>query len=356
MKRQLAHFRHVACLGFAPQTALVALLDALHSIIPSNFNRFGFCDREFRVTNAYSENAALYRFFEYYFSEIDGKVDYWPTVSECLRRGLGVGYYLPYQTAAFYRSSYYHEVERDLGAYHQLDGTIADRHRVYGNLVMARERAHAFTSAEQRLLASLLPYFAHALAAPPHLAAGVREQNRELAVTIFDSAGNLHSADAAGIRALWMINHQDVAASDIVSKSIAHSALVARLAAQLIAIEREQVVPPPSTTVRNAWGSFVLRAERMFGAAGDASLFRILIERRQPGLLALLQRMHQLNLTPRQQDVCRLLVGGKTQREIGTQLGIRRTTVNEYVQTIYAKLGIRSHHELVQSMGLMNLD
>ncbi|MCA9859848.1 MAG: tetratricopeptide repeat protein, partial [Thermomicrobiales bacterium] len=52
-------------------------------------------------------------------------------------------------------------------------------------------------------------------------------------------------------------------------------------------------------------------------------------------------------LTPRERDVLRLLVAGKTDRAIGEQLFIGTRTVESHVANIFAKLGVRSRSAVV---------
>ncbi len=357
MQRKLAHFRRLACLGLPPQAAVVALFDALHALIPSSFNRFGFADQDLRITNGYCEDPACYEYVVPYFSEFDGKMDYWPTVRDCLRRGPGVGYYLPYQTPQFYRTAYFNEIERKLGVYHQLDATIGDGHRVYGNMVMSRAKGHEFRSDEIALMAQLVPYFGHALGA----GAGTQAvadgcATRSIAVVLVNAQGAVEYADAAGLRYLWMLAHDDLTATPITTKTMMHSNAIAALVSRLTKIQTSRNSPPPSLRVNNGWGNFMLRAEPMFGPPGTPALTKVLIERLEPSALALLRRLHELRLAPRLQDVCELLVKGLNQTEIARQLGLRPSTINEYIHTLYTKLKVRNRQELLQTLSSTSLD
>jgi DNA-binding NarL/FixJ family response regulator len=356
MQRELAHFRRLACLGLPPQAAVVALLDALHTLVPSTFNRFGFADQDFRITNGYCEDPVCYQFMAPYFSEFDGKMDYWPTVQSCLRRGPGVGYYLPYQTPQFYRTAYYNEIERLLGSYHQLDATIGDGNRIYGNVVLSRAKGHEFRSDELTLMAQLLPYFAHAMGGASETQEASASGTRSIAVVIVDAKGAVQSADAMGLRYLWMLAHDDLTATHITTKAMMHADAVAAIVARLNSIEEKCGPAPPSLFIRNGWGSFKLRAEPMYGQAGITAHIRVLIERLEASPLALCRRLHELQLTSRQRDVCELLNKGLTQAEIALQLGLRPSTINEYIQALYAKFNVHSRQALLLTLSTLSLD
>ncbi len=54
-------------------------------------------------------------------------------------------------------------------------------------------------------------------------------------------------------------------------------------------------------------------------------------------------------LTKREREVARLAAQGYTAREIGSQLHIGKRTVETHLASAYAKLGVRSKRELIQS-------
>lgn len=53
----------------------------------------------------------------------------------------------------------------------------------------------------------------------------------------------------------------------------------------------------------------------------------------------------QRNLTPREMDVLRLVVGGQTNQEIGFKLGISEKTVEKHLDSIFTKLDVSSRVE-----------
>lgn len=58
-------------------------------------------------------------------------------------------------------------------------------------------------------------------------------------------------------------------------------------------------------------------------------------------------RLLELRLTPKETEVCVLLLNGLTMRQISGALGIAYSTVNTYCTSIYRKLGINSKTELL---------
>lgn len=63
-------------------------------------------------------------------------------------------------------------------------------------------------------------------------------------------------------------------------------------------------------------------------------------------------------LTAREQDVFRLLVQGKTYREVATELYLTQNTAREYIARLYIKLGVHCRSDLITravELGLLEL-
>jgi len=57
-----------------------------------------------------------------------------------------------------------------------------------------------------------------------------------------------------------------------------------------------------------------------------------------------------INLTPRERQVCDLLVLGKTNKEIGTELGISWRTVDDFRHSVFGKYSVHSVVHLVRTV------
>ena len=57
-------------------------------------------------------------------------------------------------------------------------------------------------------------------------------------------------------------------------------------------------------------------------------------------------RLRELNLSPKETEVCELLLRGYTLRQTAAMLEIAYSTANTYCTSLYRKLGINSRTEL----------
>jgi FixJ family two-component response regulator len=58
-------------------------------------------------------------------------------------------------------------------------------------------------------------------------------------------------------------------------------------------------------------------------------------------------------LTPREREVCHLVVGGLSNKEVGEQLGLSERTVEIHRGRVMAKMGVRAVAELVHKYALL---
>jgi len=73
----------------------------------------------------------------------------------------------------------------------------------------------------------------------------------------------------------------------------------------------------------------------------------LIIERMIPDELSFLSRTQRYNLSPREVDVARLLVLGKSDKVIKREIGVSIYTVREHLRHIRQKMGVSSRLEIV---------
>jgi two-component system NarL family response regulator len=70
-------------------------------------------------------------------------------------------------------------------------------------------------------------------------------------------------------------------------------------------------------------------------------------------------RMGRPEITPREIEVLQLIVKGKSNKEIGTDLGITEDTVKGHLKSVYTKLGVNDRTQAAMSAlqhGIMHLE
>lgn len=120
------------------------------------------------------------------------------------------------------------------------------------------------------------------------------------------------------------------------------------LPAPVMAVAGSALGPDPASAVvrvtaaSGAW--LTLHGTRLDGAAGRQAT--VVLEAAQPSHLAgILMRAH--GLTPREQEVTRLVIRGASTTVAARRLEIAEDTVQKHLQSVFGKTGARSRGELV---------
>ena len=101
---------------------------------------------------------------------------------------------------------------------------------------------------------------------------------------------------------------------------------------------------PSWSRVRGASGRWLT----LHGAVleGDAAAVSVVIDAARPAQLeSLLVRAY--GLTPRERDVAGLVIRGRSNQQVATQLGVATDTVQQHLTHVFDKTGVRSRSELV---------
>lgn len=82
---------------------------------------------------------------------------------------------------------------------------------------------------------------------------------------------------------------------------------------------------------------------------GDAQLMVVVVEQPHPGEVRELL-CHAWRLSPRERALLDLVVQGLSTRQLAERLAIRPHTVQDHVEAIFAKVGVRSRRELLSRL------
>jgi DNA-binding CsgD family transcriptional regulator len=355
--RAITALRALCALQLHTEVLVPAVLEALHTLVPSQRNLFDWTDAQGRLVRYFIEGPIDAQIAHLYFAEFHNRreAEAMPRFDTLRRLPAGVRSADELDHAGFFRSALYNEIWRPQGFHTRLEAVLRARDGgLLGSLVLYRGPGEArFTPTDEQHLAAVLPAFAAALQA--HGAAQADDHHvaspeppETLLLTL---AGELCHASAGAERLLLMA--EGGASPD----RLGHPARLgdSRLLAMLLVRLRERaaggpvqvLAPPPSITHETAAGQFVasgvlLRARR----AGEPPLAQVTLRRLEPHRVALERALRGLPLTPGQMAVCRALYGGHTQAQIGLQLGVAPATVTDHVRKAYRTLDLGSVHEL----------
>ena len=254
----------------------------------------------------------------------------------------------------FGETELYDEVYREAG-HHWIAGlALRDGHRPIGNLGIGRPRgARDFDDHEMRMLRLVRPYIVQALARPHDLEQWPdNDLEDDAAILITDADGRvLHASPGA-----WRLLHGAAgipADLSLLKDRIYDWAkpLLRDLAGRVIAALTGPGGAPARMDSVTAYGRFVLRAYALEPRAGDAGrTVAIQIERRLPIGLKMLRSPVFRALTPREQDVARMLATGLSYPLIGERLGMGASTVVTHVRSLGHKLGAGGREEIVSAL------
>ena len=357
-KRPIAIVQSLCALELGAGAFVVALMEALHDIVPSDRNLFDWSDDQGQLLHYYIEGAVDVGIALLYFDEFHNRREgqCMPVFNSLRDTPLGVRSARELDQPAFYASDLYQQIWRPQGLHSRVECVIRGRQgRLLGSLVLYRgpDQPH-FTPAEERTLAELIPWIARGLEAPatPHDSGYVQgPEAPESLVMSLD--GRVHGA-SPGVARLLMLADEGLSER---TTTLPMSELVLRqfggLLAQLRTLARAG--PPeaarrwPSQTRLNALGRFDAQAVLLWPLPGDARrapMAQVTVHWMEPRRVAVSRVLRTLPLTAGQSVVCGALLRGESQAAIAERCSVAPSTVADHVRKIYRALDVGSTWEL----------
>jgi len=129
------------------------------------------------------------------------------------------------------------------------------------------------------------------------------------------------------------------------------SVLLRRLSSSVTNAMNSQFALPPSLTINNRWGRFLLHAYVLNAfETGTPMQISLHIERKVPLSLSLFRSPRFLELTPREREVCLHSLAGLEYKEIAREMGIKPSTVIYFTRQLYRRLNIYKQSELLPAL------
>lgn len=257
-------------------------------------------------------------------------------------------------TPDFGETELYDEVYSGAG-HHWIAGlALRDGQRPIGNLGLGRPReAPDFSDQEMRLLWLVRPYIEQALGRPHDPSTWPADDlEDDTAILIVAADGRVQHASAGA----WRLLHgaAGVPADLPLLRDRVYDwarPLLQGLAGRVGDALWGAGAEPARLDTVTAYGRFRLRAYAMDPHNDDPGRPLVVhIERRLPLGLKMIRSPRFRGLTPREQDVARMLSTGLSYPLIGERLGMGASTVVTHVRKLGQKLGVGSREEIVSAL------
>jgi DNA-binding CsgD family transcriptional regulator len=346
----LSKIRQACCAGLPSRSFMPLVAAELRAAIPAAVCQFTWASESGRLVNFWSDTFMPRRTAWIILHHKRYEADAGVSFRELVLFGRPTGNLRAWWRNGFEASATYAAVFAPHGLKWFLDGVVRDAMRPYGCMALIRRHDEPdFSAAEEELLARVLPYIAHAMRV--EAARGplrfVRAPGRS-ALFVCDDGGNVieRSALAHQLAVLALVDEINLDAcveiDDFAEARRALGEIVGELRARLDGGEGGEL---PSLLRRNGWGEFCFRGYRL-----GAGRIGILIEQFVPFEAHLLERVNATGLTTRQKEVALLSARGAPNAEIAKALNITPQTLKDYFKSIYARLEVNCHRQLVERL------
>ncbi len=355
-----AHFKQLCSLGIESTILMPALLKSLRETVPYSYCGFYWADERLQLANYYWEGdgqqeSALEYLVEFHRSGREREVIMnlpdalaaLPAVSPA-ERLLKIGF------AQFERHDLYNLCWRPLRMHDSRFVMVREGSRSLGALVVSRGKSQApFTSREEQLLERLAPYLAHACAARTPFD-GPWQDIEDTGLVILKANGDVQHMSPSARTLVFYACHSAVSAraANTLRDREGFDSLVRRLCQDLVGVfQGRGEATVPMRRVRNAWGSFTLRAYWLDPGRRDGEgLIGVTVQRQEPLPLSLARRLQRMPLSSRQKEICLALAEEKSYGAIANKLGLNERTVITHIQHIHERLETRSRTELMRKL------
>lgn len=248
------------------------------------------------------------------------------------------------------RSARYRDLLRPLGISEELRATLVVAGQAWGTMALYRESGrHPFEDSEIAFISKIGPVVAEGVRrrVSNHLQAGVGARSG-LAMLVFDRRGHVLEESQTGRSIL----------ADVTMEGFPTSERYPSPLVSLSARARRWSGTPGSTatprvTLRGHSGAWYT-AEATPMSSDDGRVAVVIQEASRTALARLLLATY--GLTPRESDVTRLVLQGRSTSEIGRELFLSEYTVQDHLKKIFEKVGVRSRRALVAQVYRENFE
>lgn len=350
VNKHRTHFRQLCCLGLTDKLVIPDAVKTLHKIIKYETTVFAWLDKHSNIADAYLDFYApdVVRFYinEYHNLKSPYGLDL-AVLAKHHTKNVGNYREMPRQ---YYKTDMYNLVCKPCDQYFLLDAVIKDGSEPIAAVLLCRQKnRRPFSARDENNLASLLPYFTHALTQKPTMESLEFVDAEPAGIIIATPNGQIsHITPRAREILLWTDRNPLRPGTPTAGFERVLAARVKELCRRLESVFQNAPQSPPVLTTNCRHGRLSFRAYRMEPHdAGTPSLIGISVTLQKPAPLAIAEQLQKMPLSPRQKELCLMMGLGKPAGDICTQLHISAATYKDHVQKIYRKLDINRREELL---------
>jgi DNA-binding CsgD family transcriptional regulator len=351
MTAAIAGIRRLSALGLPAHEAIPPMLRRLHDAVGSTSNSFHWVDADGEATGWFSEPPYLPEVARLSAESLRNPLGA-PTLPA--HRVFGAGRRAVRRTPLppdFYCTETYRRLWQPRGIHHALEAVVDDGRRPLGVLVLYRGPGDAdFAPQDLETVSALLPLFARACHGPPAYE-GERAPASPPTFAVVGLSGEVRHAGAEARLRLALALHPCLTPRSCGRGCAAADAGVTAHLGSICASLRADPRRTTTLRLRNVWGQFTLRAQRLLAVHGDdAPLVGIALVHEVPLAVAVDAGLERSALSPRQRELCLLLAQGCSYAAVGERMGISEQTVISYARVIFGKLGARGREDLLRRL------
>ena len=350
IERAEQHLRQMCCLATSGALIAPMLFHELHTVLPVASCLYLWLGASVPI-DAYFNSPEIGRYLplyvDEYFQRREGEV--WATVAEAAVAEKGVHHLfqvLRIGKAAYFRHPLYNEILRPCEAHTFMRFQVRQHGVPVGALTIGRGAADRdFNEADLLTLARLEPFIAHAMRPRNEIPQpdGAKPEANP-ALVIVDRSGQIRSMSPGAGRLLSLSQGSAMSPATLQDG-------ILRTVRALTQVERGDLsAAVPTWQANNAWGHFTARSCWLEPLQASESLIGIVLERRIPIQLKVLDGLRQLFLPLRQEQVGLQLALGHSEEQAAQALGLSRNTVVYHRRQIYNRLEVESRSLLVERL------
>lgn len=352
----IARIRQACCLGLPSRSFIPMVIAELRKLVPAACCQFTWSSDSGRLSNFWCDTFMPRRTAWIILHHRQYEADAGTSFRDLVMFGKPTGNLRVWWERGFDRTPTYAAVFEPYGFKWFLDGVVRDAMRPYGVVALIRRHDEPdFSAEEEGVVGQVLPYIAHAMrveaARPSRFVRGGRS-----AMLVCNAAGEVEEwSELAHRLATYALVDEinldaPIAEGDFSQVGVALKDMAAAFSACLEGGPAAGGIP--TLVRRNGWGEFVFRAYLLGDGGSGPRRMGILIEQFVPFEAHLLDRINRIDLSARQKEVVLLSAKGLSNAQIAEQMNITALTLKDYFRSIYTRLDISSHQQLLELLSV----